>query len=924
MGELGHTLGEAYLCLLPLPVALLCGTALLAAVPAAAAPSDTVTLYVAPNGNDAWSGTHPVPNRKHTDGPLASLAGARDALRHLRAEGRGFRNAVIKVRAGTYTLKEPFVLNAQDGAPDGHIVYEGEGNQKPIITGGRRITGWKKGANGVWTAEIPEVRAGTWYFQSLWVNGERRPRARTPNEGYLHAAARAPEGFDPRSAFVYRNDDIKDWPDLQDVNVIMFHNWEASRHRIQSVDPARHLVQLTGPAPWPLLEATDRYIVENAPDALDAPGEWYLNRHTGVLSYIPKQGEDMRRAVVIAPTIAQLVRIEGNPDQGDFVQNVTFRNLAFEYSDWVLPHQGYADPQAAVSISPAVQVDGARAITLDRLEVSHVGGYGVGFLHACRDCSLTQSFIHDLGAGGVKIGETSLPQQTDLRTESCRIENNFIHDGGNVYPSGCGVLALQTSYNTIRHNEISDFYYTGVSVGWSWGYAPSSAHHNLIADNHIHHLGFGVLSDMGGIYTLGVAPGTILRHNRIHDVESFSYGGWGIYPDEGSTTLTIEDNIVYNCKSASFHQHYGRDNLIRNNIWAFGREYQLMRTRNEDHRSFIFEHNIVYYTQGDLLGSNWQGGPDKFTMDYNVYWNASGSPVTFQGASLSAWQARGLDQHSVVADPLFVNPSAYDFRLKPTSPALALGFKPIRMEGFGLQGPKEWVDLPLHVPNRPWVVPKPQPPKPITTRFDDLPLGSAPLDMHVYGEENGASIRVANRPDGLPGHCLKFTDAPGMRNAYDPHAFYIPNYKEGTATFTFDLWYEPAAEMFVEWRNNSSPYAVGPSLYLHPDGRLTANGRELMVVPPRQWIHVVEVCRLGKQSDARWSLTIRVAGQAEHRFDDLPCSPDFRTLDWLGFSSMATDTRVFYVNNIHLTLASEGPKPSGRPKHGGTGNPTGS
>jgi len=66
----------------------------------------------------------------------------------------------------------------------------------------------------------------------------------------------------------------------------------------------------------------------------------------------------------------------------------------------------------------------------------------------------------------------------------------------------------------------------------------------------------------------------------------------------------IEDNIVYNCKSAGFDQHYGRDNVLRNNIFAFNREYQLMRTRAEQHNSFTMEHNIVYFNQGSLLGNN--------------------------------------------------------------------------------------------------------------------------------------------------------------------------------------------------------------------------------------------------------------------------------------------------------------------------------
>ena len=144
-------------------------------------------------------------------------------------------------------------------------------------------------------------------------------------------------------------------------------------------------------------------------------------------------------------------------------------------------------------------------------------------------------------------------------------------------------------------------------MGWTWGYGPNQSKGNVIEYNHIHDIGKEMLSDMGGIYTLGIQPGTRIRNNLIHDISSFTYGGWGIYPDEGSSEMLIENNIVYDCKSAGFHQHYGRENVIRNNIWAFNRENQLMRTRAEPHISFTFERNIVYFDQGRLLGSNWSG-----------------------------------------------------------------------------------------------------------------------------------------------------------------------------------------------------------------------------------------------------------------------------------------------------------------------------
>ena len=190
---------------------------------------------------------------------------------------------------------------------------------------------------------------------------------------------------------------------------------------------------------------------------------------------------------------------------------------------------------------------------------------------------------------------------------------------------------------------------------------------------------------MGGVYTLGIQKGTIIRNNLIHDVESFTYGGWGLYTDEGSSDIRLENNIVYHCKSAGFHQHYGRENVIQNNIFAFNRETQLMRTRNEEHTSFIFTNNIVLFDSGQLLGGNWEG--DHYIMDRNVYWDARAGAkqeeMQFSAASFETWQLRAHDLRSLIADPLFIAPGKLDFRLQSSSPALKLGFKPIVLTGTG-------------------------------------------------------------------------------------------------------------------------------------------------------------------------------------------------------------------------------------------------
>jgi parallel beta-helix repeat protein len=293
--------------------------------------------------------------------------------------------------------------------------------------------------------------------------------------------------------------------------------------------------------------------------------------------------------------------------------------------------------------------------------------------------------FYDLGAGGIKVGEPDLRENRAERNYDNLIADNQIHDLGLVYAAGVGIWVLQSARNQILHNHVHDLYYTAISVGWTWGYGRNQSRDNLIAFNDLHSIGKNMLSDMGGIYTLGVQPGTIIQNNLIHDVSSYTYGGWGIYLDEGSSDILAEDNIVYDCKSAGFHQHYGRENILRNNIFAFNHEHELMRTRSEQHVSFTLENNIVYYDQGDLLGANWADGT--FILRANLYYNAHGNDVYFLDKSFAAWQATGQDQGSRVADPLFVNARKFDFRLQPKSPALQLGFHPIDMTTVGPRRP---------------------------------------------------------------------------------------------------------------------------------------------------------------------------------------------------------------------------------------------
>jgi hypothetical protein len=251
-----------------------------------------------------------------------------------------------------------------------------------------------------------------------------------------------------------------------------------------------------------------------------------------------------------------------------------------------------------------------------------------------------------------------------------------------------GIWVGQSGGNRVTHNEVADLFYTGLSAGWTWGYGESLAKSNLFAFNHVHHLGWGVLSDMGGIYTLGQSQGTVVSNNVFHDIHSYSYGGWGLYTDEGSTGIVFENNLVYDTKSGGFHQHYGRENVVRNNILAFAQLHQIEATRVEPHLSFIFERNIVCWTNSaPLLRGPW----DKVqaAMSNNIYWNPGSAAAL--AADLRERQAKGRDLKSAVLDPAFVDSGRRDLRLRPESAVFGGGFKPFDPSAAGVYGDPAWV-----------------------------------------------------------------------------------------------------------------------------------------------------------------------------------------------------------------------------------------
>jgi hypothetical protein len=637
-------------------------------------PEAARTLYVSLDGDDAWSGAVPEANSQRNDGPLRTLEGARDALRRMRSQGNTAGESDVRILPGYHARTGPFVLEPQDsGAPGGRIRYVGFGNGIATVGGGVALRGFSVGAGGAWTLTIPEVARGEWAFSQLYVGGARRPRPRLPREGYFQVAAAAPpteaaapKGFD---RFQYAAGDLRDtWHRLPDVEVLGFHIWSMSRMRIASLDPAARIVTFTGPScsnqSWASFPKGGRYLVENVREALANRGEWYLDRATGELTYLPLPGENPNDTEVIAPRAESLVELRGDPARHAYVEWLGFEGIEFAHTAWNVPAGGHSFPQAEVALPAAIEAVGARDCKLSACAVEHTGAWAIALGAGCQRCVVSGCELIDLGAGGIRIGEMAIREDPEAVAAANSIHHNWIVGGGRAQPAAVGVWIGQSHGNSVDHNEIHDFYYTGVSVGWTWGYGPSLAHHNSISRNHISKIGQGVLSDMGGIYTLGVSPGTILEGNSISDVESYDYGGWGLYTDEGSTGIVLEGNFVTDTKSAGFHQHYGKENVIRRNVFMNGREAQIMRSRAEDHLSFTFEENLVVWdSRADLLRGNFDG--DGVRFDRNWYVPVGGDKFLFAGRTPEQWRALGRDQHSTIGAPAASAPESRPVRPLP-------------------------------------------------------------------------------------------------------------------------------------------------------------------------------------------------------------------------------------------------------------------
>ena len=669
-------------------------------------PSSTAyetAFYVSPEGDDGNSGERDEPLRTLEEALERMIGSKRKGTPTLLIRGERDKTLAQKeqryiiLRGGVYELEDTLIF---DSPRYSGITFKAFPGEEPVLSGGRRLSNdWnveKVNGRTAWTQFIPDVASGDWYFRQLWVNGERATVPVLPKDGgflqiedlVIPADARSepqPWTKAARDQFIYGNGDISEsWHAIDDVWIMASYSWFHGYFKIAGIDSNERVVTLDKPSDTrhlliahPLhgnvLNAGHEtgldpnqfyepayYRIHNVFEALTEPGEFYLDRASGKLFYLPRPGESPSTALVVAPKLNQILVVKG----AGKIESLNFEGISFSHST-ILPenHKGTGNNSQS-SGDAAVDVYGLSDSKFIDCAFSHLGEFALGLSAGSRDIDVIGNHFHDLGSGAVKTygafgNRLDAAAITPLTTMRLRITDNVFEKGGRFFP---GQTAL--NFNKVRNsifafNEVSDFFFTGVHFGARWGRdLDFSIVDNQILNNHIHNLGQGhwTANDMGGIYINGVGLGVDVIGNVVHGINCSIYGGNGIYLDQQPCYVRIENNLVYDTNYEGIHLK-GFLNEVRNNI-----VYDVVKAVGQpvamgfDEPVAIIENNILAPVTSAVFHSKSMSPEDiRFVVRDNLVWSLeAGGDLevkqsgfigrdTYKAMGLASWE-RTTDQ----------------------------------------------------------------------------------------------------------------------------------------------------------------------------------------------------------------------------------------------------------------------------------------
>ncbi len=657
-------------------------------------------IYVSPTGNDSNDGSIAF--------PLKTLTSARD-----KADERKKNNTPVTVylRAGTYYLSAPVEFGpSNSGTSTAPIVYAAYGNEKPVISGGIKVTpSWSTSSGSIKVATI----ATNLKVDQLFLNGKRQVLARYPN----FDSTKILDGF---ASDCLDSPRVSLWANPAEgpgyIRTLHDQQWGGNSFIITGKSGTTVDSKWVGDNNRGSGKHATYRMVENIFEELDAPGEWYYRKTTGELFFYPPSGTDLTTATVELASQDELLRFVGTSSSR--AQYITFKGVTFTHTYRTLfskPYEPILRGDWAIARAGAVFMTNAENIRIESCFFDQIGGNGVFVSGYNRSHSIVNNKFEDAGAScvalvglktAVRCGANSFDDAgtcddhmpgplTEDYPSSVLVENNTMFNFGRFEKQVAGVDLSITRKDTIRHNTIHQMPRAGINftdgcwgghvIEWNWVYdavLETSDHGPLNAWGRDRNSRW---SDDVSASKLDAVDTTTVQNNRFEVRPPY----FGIDLDDNSTNYLQTNNLLI---GGGLKVQWNRYNTYVNNILVGGAVVDIHSPwANSNHvvKNNIFVGDVTYSTflVNNLSTDIAQKIP---TFDFNCIYNSGKDPnispwLNRNGSSFTwaEWKAAGLDANSVVADPMFVDPSAGDYSVKDGSPALKLGFKNFPMTGFG-------------------------------------------------------------------------------------------------------------------------------------------------------------------------------------------------------------------------------------------------
>ncbi|NJL18763.1 MAG: right-handed parallel beta-helix repeat-containing protein [Bdellovibrionaceae bacterium] len=701
-----------------------------------------ITVYVAPNGNDSWSGTLAEAKSDKSDGPLASLEGARRAVRIRIAEGLK-EPVTVNIRGGEYSLDQTVVFGLEDsGTAECPVTYQAFPGEKPGFTGGKRLTDWKPctkdpaglptAAKGkLFTCDIPADLKGKWQIKTLYDGLDMMPRSSSeqleladsqiepPLQGLTKVASNFnldPKEENPKLVHVsrefrFQNKDLLDWAVPGDIEIFSDgpgQHWLVNVLPLASVD-VKNNTALLAIDPTYDFDSKNPYRVQNAIEYLDTPGEWVFSSAEGRVYLWPSR--PIKEYDVHAPYLQEFIRIEGVEDKA-LVRFLNFSGLTFRYGlrdTWQEGDKGLQHDWEMFDKGNAVlRFRHAEDCAVRACDFNSSSGAGVRLDLHCQRITVADSRFAYLGGAGVVLSGYGPGTKDENRNNI--ISNNLIHHVGDIYWHSPGIFITQSGHNLISHNTIHDLGYNGLVIS-GCRQSPMVYHKNLrkrrewVSNLRIEEclpvIEKSINEKMSGDEKLALyEPLLHSRENRVEHNEIYRTmlrlgDGNGIYLSGQGDNNQLVRNYLHDIDAIMIRMdNEARFTLLAENVFVNG-SMQTFKGPGELRDNIGIDLKSIGPNRPRFTSTRnvfvMQKASDKMKNNFGTWENCilySASPLknVDPGQELATEEQRKDGQAGLIyADPLF-DPAAMEqknFRFLPGSPCEKLGIKPLDMSQVG-------------------------------------------------------------------------------------------------------------------------------------------------------------------------------------------------------------------------------------------------